>query len=407
MERTTRLPGAFSRLAWSNLAAQSAEQIGLAAAPLVAVLALGAGAGETGLLQTAQTLPFLLFAIPAGVLADRMSRRLLMTGAEALRALSLIAVLVLAHSGLLTLPLLAALGFVGAAGTVAYSVAAPALVPALVPATALVVANGRLELARTTAFVAGPALAGALVGWAGAAPAFALAAALSVCAVMLLAGLREPVRSLASEGRALGDIVEAARFVLGHPLLRPVLVTQFVFNAAFFALQAVYVPYAVSRLGFSATVVGATLASYGVGMVIGALLSPRIIRSVRFGWVVALGPLCGLAAAIVMVATVWQPSAVLAGASFFLIGVGPIVWVISTATLRQTVTPRAMLGRVSAINIATYSARPLGAGVGALVGAAWGAEACLVVAAFGFLLQAVTIVRSPVRRLERQPEMAA
>ena len=64
-------PSGFKRLAWSNLAAQSAEQIGLAAAPIVAVLALGANAGETGLLQTLHTLPFLLFAIPAGLLADR------------------------------------------------------------------------------------------------------------------------------------------------------------------------------------------------------------------------------------------------------------------------------------------------------------------------------------------------
>ena len=62
------LPPTFRRLAWSNLAAQSAEQIGLAAAPIVAVLALGAGVGATGLLQTVQTLPFVLFAIPAGLL---------------------------------------------------------------------------------------------------------------------------------------------------------------------------------------------------------------------------------------------------------------------------------------------------------------------------------------------------
>src|SRR5260221_14287588 len=109
-----RLPAAFNRLAWSNLAAQSAEQIGLAAAPIVAVLALGADAGGTGLLQTAQTLPFLLLAIPAGMLADRMSRRRLMVSAEALRVVSLIAILALAASGLLTLNLLALLGFIGA-----------------------------------------------------------------------------------------------------------------------------------------------------------------------------------------------------------------------------------------------------------------------------------------------------
>ena len=82
------LPPTFNRLAWSNLAAQSAEQIALAAAPIVAVLMLGVGEGETGLLQTALTLPFVLFAIPAGFLADRMSRRWLMAGAEALRAAS-------------------------------------------------------------------------------------------------------------------------------------------------------------------------------------------------------------------------------------------------------------------------------------------------------------------------------
>src|SRR5229473_3305317 len=144
-----KLPSAFTRLAWSNLAAQSAEQIALAAAPIVAVLALGAGEGATGVLQTAQTLPFLLMSIPAGVLADRMSRARLMASAETLRVVALIAILALAAFGGLSLPLLALLGFVGATGTVAYSVAAPALVPALVPQAALPVANGRIELART------------------------------------------------------------------------------------------------------------------------------------------------------------------------------------------------------------------------------------------------------------------
>src|SRR5918911_3095197 len=146
----TRLPSAFSRLAWSNLAAQSAEQIGLAAAPIVAVLVFGAGEGATGLLQTAQTLPFLLLSIPAGVLADRLSRRRLMASAETLRALSLLGIVALAALGWLTWPLLALLGFLGACGTVAYSVAAPALVPALGPSEALPRANARIELARTS-----------------------------------------------------------------------------------------------------------------------------------------------------------------------------------------------------------------------------------------------------------------
>src|SRR5205814_8968922 len=87
-----RLPPTFNRLAWSNLAAQSAEQVALAAAPIVAVILLGVGEGQTGLLQTALTVPFILFAIPAGLLADRMSRRRLMAASEALRAASLLAI---------------------------------------------------------------------------------------------------------------------------------------------------------------------------------------------------------------------------------------------------------------------------------------------------------------------------
>src|SRR6201991_2198037 len=170
---TPKLPSTFNRLAWSNLSAQSAEQIALAAAPIVAVLLLGVDEGQTGLLQTALTLPFVLFAIPAGLLADRISRRSLMAGAEALRAVALTSIVLLLALGALNLPLLALLGFAAVCGTVVYSVAAPALVPSLVSPEQLAAANARIELARTIAFASGPALGGALVGWLGASPAFA------------------------------------------------------------------------------------------------------------------------------------------------------------------------------------------------------------------------------------------
>src|SRR5918993_1008020 len=227
---TPRLPATFNRLAWSNLAAQSAEQIALAAAPIVAVLMLGVGEGQTGLLQTALTLPFVLFAIPAGLLADRMSRRWLMACAEASRAIALLSILALLWFDLLTFNLLALIGFVAVCGTVVYSVAAPALVPSLVPAQSLPAANARIELARTVAFASGPALGGVLVGWVGAAPAFGFAAALSVIAVVLLSGIYEPSRTPAPRRQPLQDIKEGAVFVLHHPLLRPVFITQFIFN---------------------------------------------------------------------------------------------------------------------------------------------------------------------------------
>jgi predicted MFS family arabinose efflux permease len=326
-----------------------------------------------------------------------------MACAEALRALSLAGVLALAALGLLGWPLLAVLGFLGACGTVAFSATAPSLVPSLVASDALAAANARIELARTVAFAAGPALGGALVGWLGGASAFAVAAALSAGAVILLSGVREPARPPRPSRHPLDDVCEGARFMFRHPLLRPIFVTQFVFNTAFFVLQAVFVPYAVRRLGLSASGVGVTLAAYGVGMVVGALIAPRVMRRLPIGIVIVIGPLAGLFAALVMVLTIWAPAAPLAAASFFLMGAGPIIWVISTTTLRQTVTPPELLGRVSALNIVAYGARPIGAAIGALVGGLYGAELCLVVACVGFLIQAATILASPVVRLARAP----
>jgi len=399
------LPPTFNRLAWSNLSAQSAEQIALAAAPIVAVLLLGVGEGQTGLLQTALTLPFILFAIPAGLLTDRISRRVLMAGAEALRAVALLAILALIWLGWLTLPLLAVLGFAAVCGTVAYSVAAPALVPSLVTPKLLPAANARIELARTIAFASGPALGGVLVGWVGAAPAFGCAAVLSVIAVVLLAGIYEPAREVAPPRHPLHEIKEGAAFVFHHALLRPVFITQFIFNTGSFLLLAVFVPYAVRRLGLSATGVGATLAMYGVGMVVGALLATRVMQRLAFGTVIGLGPVTGFVAAAVMALTTFVPVAPLAGLSFFLLGAGPILWVISTTTLRQSVTPPRLLGRVSAINILSYGARPLGSALGAIIGGLYGAEACLYLAVAIFGAQALVILMSPAVSLLRQPEM--
>jgi predicted MFS family arabinose efflux permease len=404
-ENTPNLPPTFNRLAWSNLAAQSAEQIALAAAPIVAVLLLGVGEGQTGLLQTALTLPFILFAIPAGLLADRISRRGLMAGSEALRAAALLAILALIGLNLLTLPLLALCGFIAVCGTVAYSVAAPALVPSLVSPQLLPAANSRIELARTVAFASGPALGGVLVGWVGAAPAFGFAAALSVVAVVLLSGIYEPARAPAPRRHPLQEIKEGAAFVLNHALLRPVFVTQFIFNTAWFVMLAVFVPYAVRRFGLSAAGIGTVLAMYGVGMVVGALVATRVMRRLAFGTVIGLGPVTGFAAAVVMALTTFVPSPWLAALSFFLLGVGPILWVISTTTLRQSVTPPRLLGRVSAINIMSYGARPLGSALGAIVGGLFGAEACLYLAVAIFAVQTLVILMSPAVSLARQPEM--
>lgn len=402
------LSTSFRRLAWSNLLAQSAEQLSLAAVPIVAVLLLKAGPGEIGFLASIQSLPFLLLAMPLGLLADRMSRKRLMVLAESLRALALLFLLLLLVSGQVNLAALAVVGFMAAVGTVAFSVAAPSLVPALVEAPDLARANGRLELARSTAFAAGPALAGALIAWTGASAAFVLSGMLSVSAVLCLRGIREPVRVAMAPRHPLLELQDGAKWVWRSDLLRPIMFTSIAWNIAWFMLQAAYVPYAMNDLGLNASGVGLTLATYGVGMILGSLLAPRVVAALPFGQAILLGPYFSVLAATTMAMSLYWPQGWLAALSYFFFGVGPIIWTITSTTLRQTVTPRSMIGRVTSINIVVSTgARPLGAALGGLVGVSFPVSVSLWCVVLGFGLQAVIISASRVRTLKRLPDPLA
>ena len=399
------LSASFRRLAWSNLLAQSAEQLSLAAVPIVAVLLLQAGPGEIGLLASIQSLPFLLLAMPLGLLADRTSRTRLMALAESLRAIALLLLLALIVTGHVSIAALAIIGFVAAVGTVAFSVAAPSLVPALVNVEGLAQANGRLELARSAAFAAGPALAGALIAWTGASAAFVLSGMLSVSAVLCLRGIREPARASMPERHPLLELQDGAKWVWQSDLLRPIVFCSIAWNISWFMLQAAYVPYAIHDLGLDASGVGVTLACYGVGMIVGALLAPRVVRALPFGQAILLGPYFSVLAASTMAMTLFWPHGWLAALSYFLFGAGPIIWTITSTTLRQTVTPRAMIGRVTSINIVVSTgARPLGAALGGVVGVSFPVSVSLWCVVLGFGLQAIIISASKIRTLKRLPD---
>jgi len=271
-------------------------------------------------------------------------------------------------------------------------VAAPALVPALGAGRALAAANGRIELARTVAFAGGPALAGALVGWTGGAPAFGVAAGLSAAAVVLLAGVREPARPLIAGRRVLPRSARRPRG--SSSAIRccgPSSSRSSCSTPRFFMLQRCTCRTAVHHLGLSAFGVGATLATYGVGMVrrraADAADHPRVAVRRRRGARADRRARGGGGDGAPRSGSRWE---LWRGVSFFLIGTGPIVWVISTATLRQTVTPREPArtrvghqhhGLRRRDRSAPRSAR------------SWapcsGAETCLVVAAAGFLVQAL------------------
>lgn len=399
------LPSAFHKLAFSNLMAQSAEQLTLAAVPIVAVLLLQAGPGEIGVIAAVQSLPFLLLSIPLGLLADRISRKKLMLISEWLRVVALIVLIAAMLLNHISVTLLACVGFVAAVGTVGFSVSAPSLVPALVDNQNLAQANGRLELARSMAFAGGPALAGALIAWLGGATSFVLSLMLSLAAVGFLSQIREPIRKATPERHPWLEIKEGAHFVWTHSLMRPILLTSVAWNISWFVLQAIYVPYAIRTIGMNASEVGLTLACYGIGMVMGSLLASRVVSIMPFGVAILLGPLFSLIAASVMALSVWAPYVGLAALSYFLFGFGPIIWTITSTTLRQSVTPNSMMGRVTAINmVAGTGARPIGALIGGLVGEMGSDLISLMVVVAGFGVQAIVIFFSKVRSLRSLSE---
>jgi len=223
----------IDHLARSNLAAQFSEQMAIAVIPILAVIAFEASAPVSATLQAVNTLPFLLLSIPAGLLADRCPRKLLMMAAELIRTAALFLLFALFFAQMLGFYGLAGLGFALVTGTVVYSVAAPALVAALIDKHALLAANRKLEIARSIAFTAGPAAGGVLAGWASGLFAFLAALVLSLASVWYLAKLPIEVRATATKTNAkhgiLRELSEGLLFIVRSRHLRPIVITSFVY----------------------------------------------------------------------------------------------------------------------------------------------------------------------------------
>ncbi len=385
------------RLALASLGAQAADQLALAALPLVATLSLGAGPGLTGLLVAAQSAAWLLVSLPAGALVDAAEKRRLMLASQALAASLLPAAAVLALAGWQA-PL-ALVAMLGSAGTVAFALAAFAAVPALTPDFAL--ANARLELARAAATLAAPALAGLLASKAGLPEAgLLLAAASALGALLAVRGLPLLPPAATKRPPLLPAIREGAGFVARHPLLRAIAITAIAWNTGFMALMAVFIPFALQRLGMDAAAAGLALSAYGAGLVAGALAAPGLMRRCAPGSMMLSGPLLSAVAAALMLAAPQAPGILLPALAWFLIGFGPMLWQVAQTSLRQAVAPPALLGRVGAtLQTAVWGVRPLGALAGGLMAGAYGLDAAVALAAAGFGLSLLAVCATPLATL--------
>ena len=375
------LGGPFRLLATSSGLSNLADGVFKLSLPLIAIEFTRSPALVAGI-ETVRSMPWLLFALPVGALADRFDRRRVMVLANLARAaLVLVASLVLTADGGSI-----AMLYVVAAGTgiaeVFYDTSSQSILPNVVPRARLSRANGRLAaIELTSQQFLGPPLAGLLVA-VTLALAFWSSAMVWIGAVILLWALRGSFRP-ARTGAATtlrADIAEGVRFLLRQPLLRAMAVMVGIGNLASSATGAILVLYAVgdeSSLGLTEAQFGVFVLATAAGSIIASFATERVQT--------AIGRSRTLTIAVVGM-TFWVVAPALT-TNVWLVAVGMLVggfaimlWNIPTVSFRQTITPDHLLGRLNSVyRLLAWGTMPLGALAGGLLAEAFGLRAVFVI----------------------------
>ncbi|WP_328701550.1 MFS transporter [Amycolatopsis pittospori] len=364
----TALGTAYWRLWTSSGLSNLADGIVKIALVLVAIHFTRSPALIAGL-AFALSLPWLVFALHAGVLADRVDRRRAMLTANVLRAGLLAALTAAVTLGLGSIWLLYAVALgLGFAETV-HDTAAQAILPQVVGRDQLTRANSRLYAAELTAneFV-GPPVGGFLVA-AGAFATFATPSVLWVVAIVALFFVPGSFRAERKQDTSVReDLVEGLRFLWRNRLLRVMAIMVGGFNFATSAMLTIFVLYAVgpsSAMGLSEQAYGFLLAVIALGSFATSFVAERIERAFGRSRSLIVSLLTG-AALVGIPAVTTNPYVI--GAVFFAGGAGVVVWNVIVVSLRQRIIPDHLLGRgTSGHRLVAWGTRPLGTVAGGLL----------------------------------------
>jgi MFS family permease len=373
---TQRLGAAYGWLWTSSALSNLADGILKVGLPLIAIRYTESPTLIAGL-AFALTLPWLLFALPAGALSDRLDRRGAMVGANVVRAALLVVLAVAAATGVGSIWLLYVVALLIGVSETLYDTSAQSILPLVVPRERLVRANGRLYAAELTAnqFV-GPPLGGVLVT-VGVAVSFAVPAGLWIGAVGLLLLMRGSFRIEREQRTTMrADIAEGLRFLWHNRVLRTLAIMVGASNFATNALWAVFVLYAVgpdSPMGLSEAGFGLLLTASAIGSLVGSFVAEWFETHLGRARSLLLNILVMTAYAAVpaVTANVW-----LVAAAFSVGGLTIAVWNVVTVSLRQRITPDRLLGRLnSAYRLLAWGTMPLGAAAGGLLSELFGLRA--------------------------------
>ena len=405
--------GDFMKLWGGQTVSRLGSQVSILALPLIAITLLHATTFEIGLLTAAEFAPFIVVGLPAGVWVDRLAKRPVLIAADIGRVLALASIPIAYEAGVLAIAQLYLVAFASGVLTVFFDVAYQSYLPELVERGQLVDGNAKLATTESGAQLAGPTLAGWLIDLVG--PALAVIADAASFAVSAIAVLRirrpEPVEDHTTPDHRLGmrrEIAEGLGYVLRHRLLRPIAFCTATSNLFSGMQAAVITVYMVRTLGMSPGLIGVTLALGNIGFLVGAVLSPRVVRLLGVGptiiWSIVLSGIGGLLTPLATpaVAIPWLV------AGTFVYAAGGPVYNINQVSLRQAITPHRLQGRMNAsMRFMVWGTLPLGSLAGGALGSIFGLRPTLWIAGIGMMTAFLWVLLSPVRSLVTIPEEPA
>ncbi|WP_091486053.1 MFS transporter [Microbacterium pygmaeum] len=359
---------------WSGQAfSQFGAQITELAIPVLAVLLLGATEFEVGVLTAANVAAFLIVGLPAGAWIDRMRKRHVMIWADAARAVALGAVPLLWMLGMLQIWHLVLVALIMGIATVFFDVSYQSIIPSLVRTDQIGEANGKLESTQQLAGLAGPAVGGGLIS-ALSAP-IAVVATVGTYLVSMVALLftrdHEVRRAPEDHGPILREIGDGLRWVFGNRFLRRIVATTGLANF-FGTIATTLLPIFILRtLELSPAEMGVIFSLGAVGGLVGAVVTPRIIRRIGEARAIpvsvigfSLAPL--LLPVASLVPQIAFPFLVLQS---FVFSFTVLLYNITQVTFRQRITPPRLLGRMNAsIRFCVWGVMPIAALIAGALG---------------------------------------
>jgi MFS family permease len=391
----------FLKLWSAETVSRFGSEVSNLAVPFVAIVVLKASPFDVTLLTALLFLPFLLFALPAGVWVDRLSRRPILVVSDLVRAVALASIPLAYAFDALTMWQLYVVGFVVGIGTVFFDVAYQSYLPSLVGRDQLVDGNSKLMLSYSSSQVGGPGLAGVLIGLLGAAAAVLVDAVSFVSSALFLARIktREELPPQEERRSMRAELMEGFRFLLAESRIRAIAASTMLFNFFSNVTFSIFLVYAVRVLDLGAGTIGLLFALGNVGGVAAAVFGSRISARLGVGPTMILGASTSLAMILVPLAPVSQPIPFLL-ASLLVTSFGVVVYNVTGISFQQEITPDRMLGRLNASRrFLVWGVIPLGNLVGGILASTIGLRPTLFVGAIGITLGALPLVFSPLRSL--------